>query len=139
MLNQGKKGTQKPVIQHIENVQSGLVRWGFIVIYSVMDYLSQVIGLPHSITELLDTSKMKPLELLKDLLKNAMKLQIWLVAILGILIFSLLLLMPVAALYAVEQALLLSRSELMFSLIKRLQGLTKLKTNISNAFSKRKE
>ena len=125
ILSRAKKAFLNLPTQLIENVRSVSVRWDSMRISNHATYLLKVSMLRASTIKRLNTLRYRLPELLKDLQTNVEKLLMSVVVAGGMLIFSLLLLMPLLVLFVVGHLLLLSRT-----------GLTFIRTRLSPVLSK---
>ena len=125
ILSRAKKAFLNLPTQLTESVHLVLVRWDSIRISNHATFLLKVSMLRVSTIKLLNTLKHKLPELLKDLQTNVEKLLMSVVVAGGMLIFSLLLLMPLLVLFVVGHLLLLSRTGLTFIHTKLSQVRTK--------------
>ena len=124
-LKQGKKALQEQLTQLIEKGQSVWEQWGSMLTFNLNKYLLKVSSLLASIIKHLNISKQKLWRLLKDLLMQGEKHLMSLVFLVGMLIFSLLLLMPLLVLFVVGHLLRLSHIVLMFIHTKLFRVATK--------------
>ena len=125
ILSKGKKALQEQLTQLIEKGQSVWEQWGSMLTFNLNKYLLKVSSLLASIIKHLNISKQKLWRLLKDLLMQGEKHLMSLVFLVGMLIFSLLLLMPLLVLFVVGHLLRLSHIVLMFIHTKLFRVATK--------------